>query len=134
MAFYKGKGNFFDAVVRFVTRSEYSHCEIVIDGLCWSASPRDGGIRCALINLQSGHWDVIDIQGDAAAATLWFRSREGAGYDWVGLIRTVIPFFPHSETKWFCSEACGAALGISASRLSPQDLFDLLRPVGGSTL
>jgi hypothetical protein len=129
MAFYKGQGNFFDVLVRFVTRSEYSHCEIVIDGVCWSASPRDGGIRRTSINLQTGHWDVIDIQGDESATEFWFLCREGAGYDWIGLIRTVIPFFPHSESKWFCSEACGAALGLNASRLSPQDLFDRLRPI-----
>lgn len=128
MAFYKGQGNFFDALVRFVTRSEYSHCELVIGDLCWSSSPRDGGIRRAQINLQSGHWDVIDIIGDEDAVDLWFKSREGAGYDWIGLIRTVIPFFPHSKTKYFCSEACGAALSLRADDLSPQDLFDLLRP------
>lgn len=129
MAFYKGKGNFFDALVRLVTRSEYSHCEIVIDGVCWSSSPRDGGVRRTQINLQSGHWDVIDLVGNEEAVSLWFKSREGASYDWIGLIRTVIPFFPHSKTKWFCSEACGAALGINASTLSPQDLFDRLRPL-----
>lgn len=129
MAFYKGKGNFFDAVVRFVTRSEYSHCEIVIDGVCWSSSPRDGGVRQATINLQSGHWDVIDLQGDVPLVLAWFLANEGARYDWVGLIRTMIPFFPHSKTKWFCSEACGAALGIQANTLSPQDLFDRLRPI-----
>lgn len=129
LAFYKGQGNFFDALVRFVTRSEYSHCELVIGDLCWSASPRDGGVRRAVINLQSGRWDVIDIEGNEAAADLWFKSREGAGYDWIGLLRTVIPFFPHSKTKYFCSEACGAALGLRADDLSPQDLFDRLRPL-----
>lgn len=128
MAFYKGKGNWLDALVRFVTRSEYSHCEIVIDGVCWSSSPRDGGVRRTQINLQSGHWDVIDIQGNEASAELWFKSREGAGYDWIGLIRTVIPYFPHSKTKWFCSEACGAALGMRSDAMSPKDLFDRLRP------
>ena len=129
LALYKGKGTFFDALVRFVTCSEYSHCEVVLDGVCWSSSPRDGGVRRANINLQSGHWDVIDIQGDEALALAWFKSHDGAGYDWIGLIRTVIPFFPHSKTKWFCSEACGAALGIRADDMSPQDLFDRLRPL-----
>ncbi len=128
MAFYKGPGNWLDKLIRFVTGSEYSHCEIVIDGFCWSSSLRDSGVRGKYINLQSGHWDVIDLPGDEWLVCLWFKNHEGAGYDWLGLIRTVIPFWPHSKTKWFCSEACGAALGFDASRMSPQDLFDRLRP------
>lgn len=128
MAFYKGPGTFFDKLIRFATRSEYSHCEIEVNGLCFSSSPRDGGVRGKRINLESGHWDVIDIMGDEFTALAWFHEHDGAGYDWVGLVRAVIPFFPHSSTRWFCSEACGAALGIPAGRLSPQDLFDRLRP------
>ena len=129
LALYKGHGNALDKLIRFVTRSEYSHCEIVIDGVCLSSSPRDGGVRSKYINLATGHWDVIDIKGDEWMVLAWFHEQEGAGYDWIGLIRTVVPFFPHSGSKWFCSEACGAALGFDASRLSPQDLFDRLRPI-----
>ena len=35
------------------TRSPYSHCELVIDGVCWSASARDGGVRGKVIDLVS---------------------------------------------------------------------------------
>lgn len=129
MAFYKGPGTWLDKLIRFVTRSDYSHCEIAIGGYCWSSSARDNGVRQRYINLQSGHWDVIDIQGDEVTTLAWFKEQEGAGYDWLGLIRTVIPFFPHSSSKWFCSEACGTALGLRADGMSPQDLFDRLRPL-----
>ena len=30
LAFYKGKGNFINKLVRFFTRSRYSHCVIVV--------------------------------------------------------------------------------------------------------
>ena len=127
LAFYRGPGTLFDKLIRIITRSEYSHCEVVIHGKCWSSSVRDGGVRGKYINLQSGHWDVIDLLGDEAATELWFKSHENADYDWLGLMRCVIPFFPHSSRRWFCSEACGTALGLRADDMSPQDLFDRFR-------
>ena len=127
LAFYKAPGTLFDKLIRLATRSAYSHCEIVIDGMCYSSSARDGGVRRAAINVDSGHWDVIDIPGDPAPVLAWFSRHDGAGYDWLGLARCVIPFFPHAASRWFCSEACGSALGLDASSMSPQDLFESYR-------
>lgn len=124
LALYKAPGTLFDKLIRVATRSAYSHCEIVIDGACYSSSVRDGGVRRAFINVDSGHWDVIDIPGDPARVLDWFSRNDGARYDWLGLARCVIPFFPHAANRWFCSEACGAALGLDASRISPQNLFE----------
>ena len=55
IAFYKAKfGNFTDKIVSAFTFSPYSHCEMVFsDGICASASLRDGGVRFKYINL--GH-------------------------------------------------------------------------------
>ena len=94
------------------TRSIYSHCELVIDGVCWSASARDGGVRRKLIDLQSGRWDVFPIHGDRASAWAWFTAHEGQRYDWAGVMRFSLPFLTNSRTRWFCSEAVAAALGF----------------------
>lgn len=92
LAFYKGPptdaGHFFAHYgVCAVTFSKYSHCELVIGGLCYSSSARDGGVRSKRIDLTSGRWDVIDVGGDAARALEWFRAHEGKGYDWTGAAR-----------------------------------------------
>lgn len=93
------------------TRSPYSHCELVIGGVCWSASARDGGVRGKVIDLQSGRWDVFPIEGDEAAALAWFLAHKGQRYDWAGVARFALPFLPNSADRWFCSEALAAALG-----------------------
>lgn len=96
------------------TGSPYSHCELVIDGVCWTSSTRDGGVRGKAIDLYSGRWDVIDLGAgyDAGAARAWFRAREGQRYDWAGVFRFALPFLPQRSRQWFCSEACAAALGL----------------------
>lgn len=35
------------------TLSRYSHCELVIDGVCWSSSARDGGVRAGVQSLET---------------------------------------------------------------------------------
>ena len=108
---------------------QHSHCELVIEGRCYSASDRDGGVRGKTIDLDSGHWDVFDIDGDEDRALAWFRDHDGDNYDWIGIARFVLPFLPHRRGHWFCSEACGTALGLSAAfRLTPHDLVTRLAP------
>lgn len=113
------------------TGSIYSHCEVVINGVCWSASARDGGVRGKKVDLNSGRWDVIDLpaQMDEAAAVAWFMEHDGAAYDWAGVLRFALPFLPQRRGQWFCSEACAAALGMpGAADLSPQNLMEVLCP------
>lgn len=109
-----------------LTSSRYSHVELVIDGICWSSSYRDGGVRAARINLASGHWDLFPIQGDTAAALRWFRAHQGEAYDWAGLLRVspLLRWLPRRPHKRFCSEAVAAALGHpDPETQSPQDVL-----------
>lgn len=115
-------------VICIGTRSRYSHCEIVIRGDCYTCSERDGGVRGKKIDLYSGHWDVYDIPGGREAedaALRWFAEHHGEGYDWRGILRFVLPWIKNHERRWFCSEACAAALGIpEPHRITPQGLLD----------
>lgn len=112
LALYKGSGNFYDKLIRTVTRSKYSHCELVIDGLCYSSSPRDGGVRMKYIDLTDGKWDVIDVPGEQIWALDWFINNIGRKYDWLGAITSVLPFSLGSKDKFFCSEACAIMMGL----------------------
>lgn len=106
------------------TLSPYSHVELAFGGigsnghsLCWSSSSRDGGVRSKEIQLTSGRWDVFTMPGmdalDEACALNWFEAHKGAGYDWAGNAGFVLPWRTESRSKFFCSEACAAALALA---------------------
>jgi uncharacterized protein YycO len=109
------------------TLSKYSHAELVIDGKCWSSSERDNGVRGKVINLDSGHWDVYPVAwqfDDPDKALTWFLDHDGAHYDWLGILRFVLPFVKQKDNEYFCSEAIAAALGVTDTyKLTPKDLL-----------
>ena len=140
LAMYKGRkdgrgvkvwaARFTDWVVRTVTRSPYSHCEIAVkhprDGLfdCYSSSARDGGVRIKTMPLPADKWDLIPLpQSVAISAGCLFHRTHGAGYDWLGAIGVVLKS-PHSKSRWFCSEWCAYVIGYTnPCRYSPQALY-----------
>lgn len=125
IALYKAPGTLADKAIRLFTGSPYSHCELVIAGMCCSSSIRDGGVRVKSFWLDPENWDVIDIPGDEAKAWEWFATHSGQAYDWWGVWRFVFPFLPHKTNEWFCSEACAAALSLpDAWGYTPQTLAE----------
>lgn len=130
LAFYKGPPvDFVHKVSHHATciwtRSRYSHVELIIDGWCYSASGRDHGVRKKKIpNINtSGRWDVYDVLIDKEFALNLFKALEGKGYDYLGIVRYVLPFVPESQDRWYCSELIAAMMGASNDNQSPQDLF-----------
>jgi hypothetical protein len=137
LAFYKARGTWFDRLIRFVTRSPYSHVEVAItqqpDGrwLCGSSSVRDGGVRLKAIALSAENWDLRFVGGDANAVRAWFEARAGERYDWLGVLRFVLPFVGQSSRRWFCSEACLAALGLPEPwRFAPAEAVSVAVALG----
>ena len=73
LAFYLAEnGTFFDKLIASWSGlgkggARFSHVELVIgepEGeppLCFSSSPRDGGVRTKHIDLSSGHWEIVDV-------------------------------------------------------------------------
>ena len=137
LIFYKGTraanphARLFDRLATWRTRGPYSHCELVLDRidhmvLCWSSSFLDGGVRSKWIDVSTGRWDVVTFPGDRAAAARWFEAHQGEPYDWFALMGWVLPWRVSHRRWWFCSEACGAAIGLPSEvtrRLSPSDLY-----------
>lgn len=129
IALYKGPATGFwntlgHWLVCIGTWSLYSHVELVIDGVCWSSTARDGGVRGKVIDLTSGKWDVIDVTGDQAKALAWFQAHAGQHYDWWGIVRFVLPLVKQRPGEFFCSESVAAALGLDHPEdTTPQDLF-----------
>jgi len=126
LALYKGRGDWFNAVIRWWTRSQYSHCELVIHGVCFSSSVRDGGVRGKCMALPAGSWDVIPIPwADADSVTQWFADHERDRYGWLDLLTGQLLGMQRDHRGVFCSEACAKALGLrNSTRMSPQALLD----------
>jgi len=135
LAKYKGPPtDFKHKVGHYLTRlwlwSRYSHAELVIDGVCYSSSMRDGGVRPKVIDLTSGRWDVVECKrGDPVVAKAWFEAHDGDLYDYWGLVRWVFPFIPQDPHKETCFESIGLALGLAAAEKLDAD--DLSRWVQG---
>lgn len=135
VAFYKatrpGWQGLFNRLVRWWTRGPYSHTELVLEerdglSLCGSSSFIDGGVRLKWIKLNADHWDLLPVSGDPAAARQWFERHAGQGYDLFGLLGFLARPVTGHQSRWFCSEAVGAALGLAESwRFCPNTLAAL---------
>ena len=145
LALYKGHrdgtgwrvwaARFTDGLTRVLTRGRYSHCEIAVREhtqasvyTCYSASIRDGGVRCKVMPLPSANWDLIPLPDsvDGRLKTLWSRT-QGQGYDLLGAFGVIFGL-PENRRRWFCSEWVGAALGLPESwRFSPNDLAAIFK-------
>lgn len=144
LAFYKGKGNWIDWCIRFATRSEYSHVEIIYGHpernrdepqYCYSSSARDGGVRFKNIHLSEENWDIIQLYGldhfnsrNSHEEYEKFASELGKKYDFKGILLS--QFFNlgrHNKKRWFCSEICAAFIGLPKPQTySPESLYRTL--------
>lgn len=131
LALYKARGNWLNRLICWWTGSPYSHCELVINGTCYSSSIRDGGVRGKCMALPAGSWDVIPIPwADADSVTQWFADHDRDRYGWLDLILCQILGMRRDGRGAFCSEACAAALALpDPTRFSPGSLAELCRHI-----
>ena len=136
LAFYKGPAStfgqrLFHRLVCMVTGGRYSHVELVIDGVCHSASSRDGGVRSKVVDFSSGRWDLVDLPAylvsvSADDARAWFAAHNGQPYDTPGLLGFLLPWRVERPSAYFCSEAVMAALGYAEPwQYSPADMDNI---------
>lgn len=116
--------------IQWWSRSIYSHCELVVGGVCYSSSIMDKGVRAKVIDLDPDKWDVIEQPwADAVAVVEYFKATDSNTYGWLSLIGGQL--FNRNQTdigSQFCSEWCASALGIpSPSIYSPGALADACR-------
>lgn len=104
----------------------YSHVELLIDGVCYSSSSRDGGVRSKIIeDLEtSGHWDLFPVTIDKEQAIARFLGDAGKHYSWVAMERVLFPLLPRRDaTQRFCSDEVAYMLGDpDPETLSPYDV------------
>ena len=121
IAFYKGQGNFLNAIVRWWTKSIYSHAELVLpDKMTYL------GIRPFLKSkvasrekLLRDHteWDMVSVDITPAQLKIimeFFEDTEGQGYDWLGMLFSqFLPCKIKHRKRWYCSEWIAYALRIA---------------------
>ncbi|MEL6587359.1 MAG: hypothetical protein AAFQ50_11975 [Pseudomonadota bacterium] len=133
VAFYRGKGTFADKVVKFATRSPFSHCELIRSDTkprrgethtCISASGRDGGVRIKDIELKDPKWDIYAVP--FARPDTWDRAAAELGkpYElWTMFASQLFNFRRNSRNRWYCSELVAHALRLRMPHAkSPGDL------------
>lgn len=126
LALYKGKGQVGNAIIRWWTRSPYSHCEIVIGELSYSSSLMDGGVRTKRIDHSPAHWDFVALPwAEPHLVESLMHDTHGEPYGWLDLLWRQILNRPGDARGWFCSEWCAAALGLpNPQQYSPATLGD----------
>ena len=134
LAFYKAKhGTKIDKIVAAAIRSKYSHVELVFsDGICFSASPRDKGVRFKAINLDNGKWDLykIDKQFYEEMLKKQVKRFEGQPYDTLGAIGSGIGIPLYSTKKKFCSLIIACIFQLDNINQNPESLRRILLEKG----
>lgn len=134
LALFKGRGQIGNAAIRWWTNDPVSHCELVVDGWCYSSSVMDGGVRRKQvgegpdqISLAPDKWDVIELPwADAQAVLDYFAATDSHRYGWPSLILSqLLNMNRQFKGAEFCSEWSAAALGLPApASLNPATLRD----------
>ncbi len=129
--FYKARnGKIGDKIVGIV--SIFSHVELEIDGVFYSSSNRDGGVRSKIIDTSNEKkWVSFELKNniDRNICLNYFKSVEGQKYDWLNIFFSqIIKLNIQSSNKQICSEFVGNCLQLdNAYKYSPEALFYKLK-------
>ena len=129
--FYKARaGKIGDKIVGLV--SVFSHVELEIDGVFYSSSNRDGGVRSKIIDTSNKQkWVSFELKNniDRNICLNYFKSVEGQKYDWLNIFFSqIFKLNIQSNNKQICSEFVGNCLQLdNAYKYSPEALFYKLK-------
>lgn len=131
VAFYKGKGKLFNYAIRWWTKSQYSHCEVIMDsGLSIGSSFMDGGVRPKAIDYTKhpDRWDFIDIGPETPERLARIEEMRGMKYDTLGTFGFVWGPAEEDKGKVFCSDFAARVDGLPDSwRFDPGLLYAVLK-------
>lgn len=129
LAFYKGNGDFLNKVVRFFTRSKYSHCAIVAHCMEYSSSSRYGGVYAQrrYIPYDLKEWDLVPVGIPSQDIVAFYNRTRDCKYDYLGAIGSVFTVFKQKGSRYFCSEWCAECLRLDKPhKYTPDSLYKRL--------
>ncbi len=118
---------FLDELIRFITKSPYSHCELAVENDkgsydCYSSSVQDKGVRCIVLRLLPERWDLIPLDIEHTKIENFYLHTIHYKYDMKGAFGVLFGF-KQRKNRYFCSEWCWAAIGGDEGwRFSPAQL------------
>lgn len=116
LAFHIGKTKL-DRAIQVVTRSPYTHVEMVMsDGMWFTSSHFEKGVVGRKYEPE-GVWEYVDVEADEEVARHYLEALVGMPYDYLGVARFVFPGVPHSHDRWFCSELTACTLKVCGRNL-----------------
>lgn len=93
------------------TKSNYSHCELIINNTWISSNYKEGVTVRDLTDIDLDKWDIykfpiLDItKRDYEIIMSFIKKQDDKKYDYLGIIFSqIIPFSIHNRKKYFCSE------------------------------
>jgi hypothetical protein len=103
VAFSKSKG-IISNLIKLWTIGSYSHVELVIDGMSYTAGVSENAIRCKYIDYkkESNIWDVyeLDMTDEQIKVMLQFyKDTEGRKYDFKGIVLSQFLWFVNKDDK-----------------------------------
>ena len=149
VAFYKGKGSWKNKIIRWWTKSKYSHAELIMpDHFTWiTITPFRNSTVSSRIQTEYDieNWDFLSLEVNEDQVQIindFFDETEGCRYDWWGMILSqFLPYRIKRTNRWYCSEWIAYALRISGvvdwkiikiydqADLSPSRLYEIVQLV-----
>lgn len=132
IAFYKYKyGNWKDWLIAKLTKSEFSHCEIIFDdGVSFSSSPRDNGVRFKEIEYKAERWEIVKLDVKVHQYFTMLRKarrieKHKYKYDWISIFFHWMHL--RSYRKFICSDLCYYLLSDRLDFKTPQGLYEYVK-------
>ena len=121
VAFYKGKGSWKNKIIRWWTKSQYSHAELIMpDHFTWiTITPFRNSTVSSRIQTEYDieNWDFLSLEVNEDQVQIindFFDETKGCRYDWWGMILSqFLPFRIKRTNRWYCSEWIAYALRIA---------------------
>lgn len=132
---FKGT-SFISRLIRFQTRSEYSHAAVELDNKSVVEAWKKG------VTISNRYWEhhkpyteisVFDVEAEynKNAVESFLKHQVGHAYDYLSVLRFVTRRKVRADDKWFCSELVAAAFHAGGlellkgppSLLSPRDIY-----------
>ena len=129
LALYVGKGKIGNWAIRKWTGRQESHCELVVDGLSYSSSIQDKGVRVKHIEWNHSHWRFIAIPWASKEQIIsHYEKTKSNKYGWWDLITSQVFNRNQDDSESdFCSGWCAEALGVPNPNIyNPGTLADLV--------
>ena len=132
LAMYNNKKTFTDRLISFVSRGPYSHCEVIIGDIAYSASVRDGKrVRRKEIKdmkLDSGNWDIyylFDVDPSRLEGFYcWWDQVKGSDYGFQTLIFNHLLRLPvEIDGEYICSQICYKIIKLIGKSAKSDDRY-----------